>query len=119
MSLRRPASYPFQVFDQVRLLRAAETEVEMLVVVVDDVDQRSETAIMIEAALLVGPQPSERRGAVHTGRRAISLEGVDTDLLRRMQVVAGLREQGWDVAGRALGRAVEESSTARECGLVI
>src|SRR5947209_924989 len=116
MILRRVASYHFQVLDQVALLRVAETEIEMLVVVVDDVDQRSETTIMVEAALLVRPQPSERRGAVHMGRRAIGLEGIDPDLRGRMQVVPRLSEQRRDVAGRTFGRSVEENLAALECG---
>src|SRR5262249_54453790 len=113
------ASYPFQVLDQVALLRAAETEIEMLVVVVDDVAQRGETTIVIEAALLVRPQASKRRGAVHVGRRAIGLEGVDADLRGRMQVVPRLGEQRRDVAARALGRSVEERLAALGCGFVV
>jgi hypothetical protein len=100
-------------------LRAAETEIEMLVVVVDHVDERGETTIMVEAALLVRPQASERRRAVHAGRRAIGLEGIDADLRRRMQVVAGLGEERRDVAARALGRSIEECLAALECGFVI
>jgi hypothetical protein len=42
-----------------------ESQLHVLVIVRDDCVQRLETAVMIEAALLMAPQTCERRGAVH------------------------------------------------------
>jgi hypothetical protein len=58
-------------------------------------------------SLLMRPQPRQRGGAVHVGRRAVGLE-------RGVQVVSRLREQRQDVASDALRRSIEECSAPFE-----
>ena len=108
-----------QVLDQILFVCLAEVQLEVLVVVVHHVKQRGEPPVVEEPALLVRPQPCQRRSAVHVGRRAVSLERVDAHLLGRMQIVARLGEERRDVAGRALSRAVEDRLPPFECGLVV
>src|SRR2546422_9468165 len=85
---------------------------------VDHVEQCSESAVVIEAALLVRPEARQRRRAVHPGRRPIGLECVDTHLCRSMQIVAWLREERRDVAGGAPPLAREEGLPSLERGLI-
>jgi len=99
-----------QVLDQVAFLRRVEVQVEMPIVVIHHVEQGGEASIMVEAALLVRPQPCQRCRAVHVGRRAVGLERVDADLARRMQIVPRLGKERRDVAGRALGRALSKEA---------
>src|SRR2546422_11329065 len=75
---------------------------------VDHVEQCSESAVVIEAALLVRPEARQRRRAVHPGRRPIGLECVDTHLCRSMQIVAWLREERRGGTGGAPPLAGEE-----------
>src|SRR5574340_780975 len=63
-----------QVFDQVLLVRFAEIELEVIVVVIDHIGERGKTAVVVEAALLMRPQARQRRGAVHVCRRAVGLK---------------------------------------------
>jgi hypothetical protein len=49
------SSESFEILDQVILLRGAEVELEMVVVVVDHIAQGGEPPIMIKAGLLVRP----------------------------------------------------------------
>src|ERR1051326_8263634 len=102
----------FQVLDEVRLLLAVQPEAEVAVVVVDHGRQVREAAVVIEAALLVRPQPGERRRAVLVRRRAVRLERVDAHLLRRVQILPGLRIGRRHVAGRALAPALEHFLSA-------
>src|SRR5258705_5345537 len=112
-------SYSLQVLDEVMLLRAVKLEVELGIVVIDHVEDRCEPPIVIEAPLLMRPQPCQWRRPVHAGRRPISLERVDADLAGSMQVLPRLGKERRDVAGRALRRSVEDRPAAVECSLVI
>jgi hypothetical protein len=47
------SSDPFQEFDELVLLLATEVQRELRVVVVDDVEQRRKSAVVIEATLLM------------------------------------------------------------------
>src|SRR6202795_2076822 len=102
------------MLDQVALLLLRETESQEPVVVVHDIPKRREASVVIEAALLVCPQTAERRRAVRVGRRTIRLERVHADLRGRVEVVAGLRVEWRDVAGRAARLALEEGPAAFE-----
>src|SRR5262249_54901826 len=62
------ALYGQQVLHQVVLLGAGQAQVEHPVVVLDHGKQGREPAVVEEAALLVGPQPGQRSGAVHVRR---------------------------------------------------
>src|SRR6266705_3628259 len=104
-----------QVLDQIGLLLRVQPEHELPVVVLDHVAQRSEAAVVEEAALLVRPQSRQRGGAILAGRRAVGLEGIDSELGRRVQVVPRFREERRNVAGRALAPAVEDL-LAQLCG---
>lgn len=42
-----------QIFNQIMLLRICESEIESLVVAVDDIQQRVESAIVVETALVL------------------------------------------------------------------
>src|SRR5215467_7174282 len=65
---RRPAILllqRLQILDQVGLLLRLQAERELLAVMLDHVGEGRETAVVEEPALLVRPQPRERRRAVH------------------------------------------------------
>src|SRR6476660_6779291 len=63
-----------QILDQVLLVRLAEVQLQSLVVVIDDVQQRCKSSIVVEAAFLMCPQSCERRRAILMRRRTIGLE---------------------------------------------
>src|SRR5581483_12031417 len=94
------------------LLLRAQAQREEGVVVVDDVHQGREPAIVIEPALLVRPEAAERRRPVRAIGGAVGLEVVDPDVARGMHVPAGLGPDGLDVAGAAPRLAAEERVTA-------
>src|SRR6185437_3103281 len=96
----------FQVLNQVLLVLAAEVQLELCVVVIDDVEQGGEPSVVEETALLMRPQSREGSRAVHVGRRAVGLERVDADLARRMHVVPRFGVERRDVTARTLARAV-------------
>src|SRR4051794_9492381 len=113
-----PSSEALEVLDQVALLSRRQAQSEAAVVVVDHAPERLEPAVVVEAALRVRPQPAQRGGAVHPGRRALGLEIVGADLRRPVQVPTALRELRRDVAGRALALAVEDRLAAPRRGRV-
>jgi hypothetical protein len=108
-----------QVLDQILLVCVAEVQLEVSIVVVHHVQQGGEAAIMEEPALLMRPQPRQRRRAVHVGRRAVGLERVDAELAGGMQIVPWFGEERRDVTGRALPWAVKDRLAPFEGGLVI
>src|SRR5262245_12338486 len=101
-----------QVLDQVVSLLVGQPELEEGVVVVDHVFEGGETAVVIEAGLLVRPQATEWCGAVGVRGRTFRLERVDAHLRRRMEIVAGFRVERGHVATRALPLAGEQGFTA-------
>src|SRR5689334_17291344 len=91
----------------------------MRVVMIDDGSQRREPAVVIEAALRVGPEPAQRCGTVSLIGRARSLELVDADLRAGVHVPAGLGEERRHVTTAALGSAVEQGFTVFGSGTVV
>src|SRR5258708_5384831 len=81
------------VFDKILLLSVAEAQLEERVVMGHHIEQRREAAVVIEPALLMCPEPRQPRRAVHVRRRPVRLEGVDADLVGRVQVVDRLGEE--------------------------
>src|ERR1051326_7948379 len=82
----RQISKRLQVFYQIVFLRIGESKAEMVVVVVDDIHERGEPPVVIEAAFmdLAGVPESPQRGSpVGALRRPFGLEVVDADLLDR------------------------------------
>src|SRR5204863_1841483 len=73
---RGPRSKRLQVLDQIALLRVRQTELQERVVVLDDVAQRGEAAVVIEAALRTRVEAAQRRRAIALVRRAHRLEVV-------------------------------------------
>src|SRR5262249_675891 len=112
-------SNSFQILNQILLLITAEVQFQVRVVMINHVCQRSEAAVAIEAALLVGPQSCQGRGAILMGGRTVSLERVNADFVGRVQVFPRLRKERWDMAGRALRGAVEDRLAPLEGGPVI
>src|SRR5215467_10051784 len=53
------------------------------------------------------------------GRRAVSLERVDPDLVRRVQIISRLREKRWNMTRRAFRLAIEECLSSLECDLIV
>jgi hypothetical protein len=94
----RRRSYSLQIFDQIVPLRAAEAELQQIVIVFDDVERRGEAAVMAEAALLVRPQPGQGRRPIHVGRRTVDLERVHPDLrglwLRQLEILLAVADAG-------------------------
>src|ERR1041385_1678732 len=88
-----------QVFDQVILFLIGQAETEAVVVTVDGVEQRLESAVMVEAALVFRLHeqtafPHENAGQVHrsvrvTGR-AVRLETVNLHLVSGVLIPARL-----------------------------
>src|SRR5262245_7343540 len=76
----------FEVFDQIVDLALAQSEREKAIVVVDDISQRGEAAVMVEAARLVRPETFEGRCAIALIGGAVGLEVVDADLGAGMHV---------------------------------
>src|SRR5690606_20161561 len=93
-----------QILDQIRFLTLAEAESEESVVVVDDVGERREAAVVIEAALRVRPEALQRRrpivGVLRAAPRVLL---VDADLVEAMHVPPGLREDRRNMAFGAAG----------------
>src|SRR5579859_1853167 len=112
-SWRRGPSERLQILHQILLLRLAQPQLALAVVVVHDVEQRRETAIMIEPAGAVKQPARERGRAIPVVRRAARLEVVDAHLLSRMQVPTGLGERRRHMAGGALALTVEDNLAAR------
>ena len=109
----------FQVLDQILFVCVAEVQVELRLVVVDHVEQGGEAAIVEETAVLVGPEPRERCRAVHVGRRAVGLEGVDTDLARACACCFQARCRVAVRDRSHTSRTVEDCLSAFECGPVV
>jgi hypothetical protein len=53
-----------QILDQIVLIRIAEAQIEVDIVVVDHVKQGGEPPVVEEAAFLMRPQPCQRRRPV-------------------------------------------------------
>src|SRR5687767_7068544 len=90
--------------DQVLRLCRRQPQAHEPVVVADDVLQRREAPIVIEATLVdLRRLPERPQGsrAVRTVRGTVSLEGIDPDLLGPVEIPARLREEGRHVAGGA------------------
>src|SRR5438046_7664615 len=103
---------PLQILHKILFLLVGETQREETVVMVHHVEEGGEPAVVVEAPLLMRPESGHRRGAIHVRRRAVGLEGVDTDLTRRVEVVPRLREERRDMARRAPGRPLEQNLAA-------
>lgn len=96
-----PGLERFEVFDEVVGLPIGEAEAEKAVVVLDDVVESGEAAIVIEAALGMRPQALQGRGAVAQIGSAARLKIVHADFLGRVQVPARLGKERRNVAGSA------------------
>src|SRR5882724_5075313 len=94
-----------QELDEIGLLLGAELQMEMVVVVIDHLAQGGEAAVVVEAALGVGPEPLQGGGAVVIVGGAAGLEVVDPDLLGGVQVPPGLGVERGHVAVGAAGLA--------------
>ena len=81
----------------------------------DDGFERGEAPVVIEATFRVGPESFERTGSIALVRRSLGLEVVDANLLRRMHVPSGLREERRHMTCAAPPGAVEDFVTAARC----
>ena len=95
----------FKVFDQVRFFLLIQVQVHYAVVMIDNVEQRGESAVVIGAALDVRPHASMGRRSIPMVGRTIGLVAVDADLGRRMHVPTRVGPKRLDVAGIAVGLA--------------
>src|SRR5437879_1396787 len=93
-------------------LRVGETQVERLVVVLDDGEKRRIAAVMVEAALLMRPQSLERRRAIALVRRSVRLEAVDADFVGGVHRPSGLGKERRHMTRRAARRAGEDGLAA-------
>src|SRR5207247_7821760 len=59
--LESGALEPLQVFDKILLLLVAEAQLEQCVVMGHHIEQRREAAVVIEPALLMCPEPRDRK----------------------------------------------------------
>src|ERR1043165_5649959 len=73
-----------------------------------------------EQTILPHEDPCEVHRLVDTVRRSISLETIDADLGRRVEIPTGLRPQRLDVTVVTSGLAAEEFITpSRRCGIEV
>jgi hypothetical protein len=90
------------------LLRFAQREMIESVVVLDDILQSHEPAIMIEPAFRVAPESGKRGGTIHVCRRAVRLKRIHTDFARSMKIIPWLSEERWHMAARTFPLAIED-----------
>src|SRR5262245_18697579 len=105
-----------QILDQVPLLFFAEAELEKAVVVVNDILERLESAVVIEPALmdfLCVKQGAQRRGHIAASGAAVGLKVVDPDVLGLVKVIARLGEERRHVTACANRFLVEDALAAR------
>src|SRR6185437_12653378 len=107
-----------QVLHEVALLAGRQMQAEAAVVVVDDIQQGLEAAIVEEATLGPRPETLELRRGVGVVGSAVGLEGVDADLRWRVLVVAGVGELRRHVAARARALTIEYRLPAPRGGRV-
>src|SRR5690349_11951965 len=79
---------------------------------VDNIQERGEPPIMIEAACCMRPESLKRRGAIHKIRSAIGLEGINPNLCWSMQIPTGLSEEWGHMAGCTFSFTIEERLSA-------
>ena len=91
------------------LSRALNCRPSCRIIVIDDVHESRESAIVIETSFQVCPKASQWRCPVASGGGAIRLEIVDSELLPRMQVPTWLAESRSHVTG-VTARALENSA---------
>ena len=100
-------SQRFEIFDEVECVLIAQPEIEHLVVMLHDGEQRRETPVVIEPALLVAPESLQRRRAVPMVGRAVGLKIVDANLSPGVHRPAWFREERRHVARRTPPSTVE------------
>jgi len=101
-----------QILNQIALFGRSQTEVHASVVVVHDVVQRCEAAIVIKATFEVCEEVTNRRSAVALIRCAVGLETVCADFRNGVQIPASIGPEWFDVAVVAFGFAAEQRITA-------
>src|SRR5690242_17689029 len=101
-----------QILNQVALFRGGQAERHARVVVIDDVVQRGEAAVVIKAAFEMCEEIPNRRSAVASVGCAVGLEVVNANFRGGMQIPAGIGPERLDVAVVALGLATEQSVAA-------
>lgn len=97
-----------EISDQITLFLFCQAELHTAVIVLDDVDQSGEPAVVIEPSLLVREESAQRRGPVHFSRRAIGLKIVDADVSALVQIHARLRPERLRMTAVALRFPAEE-----------
>ena len=94
---------------QVILFCCIEPQVEALVIVIDDLQQRLEAAVMKESTCLVGPEAVQWGGPVTLIGSPVGLEGINADLVPRMQIPSRFACYGLDMAACTRGLVCKES----------
>src|SRR5262249_51709317 len=118
-SLRRlTRSQGLEELSEIGFLRRTQAEGQERVVMVDDVGERCEAPIVIEAAPGMCEQTLERWRSIPLVGCAIGLEGIDADLGRRVHVPAWLSVEWRHVTGAAASRAFEEGLATCGCGRI-
>src|SRR5262245_22161471 len=114
-------SQRFQVLHQVELLLVLQAKLEARVVAADDVEQRGEAPIVVEAALvfrlheqasLAHEDARQIHGLVGASRGSVGLEAVDLQLRRRVLIPAGFGPQRLVMAAIAVRLATEQGVSA-------
>src|SRR6185312_14607144 len=102
-----------QELGDVAFISGGKAEIHATVVVVNHVSQGCKATVVVEAALLMRPQSVKRSGAITVIRRAAGLEVINANLGSSVHVPARFSVERRNVAGAALGFAVEECFAAR------
>src|SRR5436190_10032502 len=85
---------------------------------VNDVRQRSETAIMIKPSLHMGEEGAERGSSVSVVRRPVGLKSIDADFSRRVKVPPRVAPERFNVAVVTFGFAAKEDIAPICCRLI-
>ena len=92
-----------QVLDQIEYFLIGERQPKKCVVVVYYVCKSGKPSVVIKPALLMRPQPLQRRGSVRLIGRAPGLKIVNANLRSLVHIPARLGEERRHVTGRAAG----------------
>src|SRR4051812_43612770 len=90
-----------QILDQILLFLVSKVQAETRIVVVDDLVQVLESAIVEEASLLMREEASQGCRTIATVRGALCLERINADLLASVHIPARLGPEWFHVTAVA------------------
>src|SRR6516165_9618972 len=92
-----------KVFDNVSFFLIGQIKTQKGVVVINNIEECREPAVMVESALLVGPEPLERCCPVHSVGRPKRLEIVYSNFCGLVHIISGFCIKGRNMAPGTVG----------------